>query len=87
MARTIKLTNEAAAEAAKQINFENLMFGERADRAACWGLVLVVINNTPDEEELNKWWRSVTPDASWVTHAKLTAWCHSKRRELLQETN
>ena len=64
----MQLTNALARQASKVVSFERLTFGTPEERLFSYKHFLMVVNETKCEDELNKWWRSVMPDARWKTH-------------------
>lgn len=43
----------------------------KEERLAAWMAVQTVCLNSQDDDELNRWWRWVMPDAGWKTAADL----------------
>lgn len=58
-----------------EITFNTLHFGTWQERIKAWQEVLTTIHQfgsgESEEIELNKWWRKITPDASWKTKSSL----------------
>jgi hypothetical protein len=65
------LTDKTAQRFAELVSFESLDFCPLDERVGAWAAVKTVALRTQDENQLNAWWRWVTPDAAWKTSQAL----------------